>query len=178
MPYPATPKTWVAGDILTAAQLNAELRDALLAIFPLGPPDAAWTAFTPTIKFGATAATIVNDSRYTRVGRLIVANYAFRFTNLNGGTGVMSGTFPVTPRAVSAGSFTYINPYGPGAAIDGSAGGIYHHFVTQNAATDWVMRSPASPQVTMTNTVPFAVAVGAAGTGDEVYATITYESAA
>ena len=48
MPYPSTPATWVAGAVLTAAQLNAQLRDALLGAFPLGPPDVAHLFPAPT----------------------------------------------------------------------------------------------------------------------------------
>lgn len=138
----------------------------------------AWTAFTPTVKFGATTATVASDSRYVRSGRLIVVNYAFRFTNLNGGTGVISMTQPVAPKAPTGFNATYFNTYGGAAAVDISSGNVYHHFLTQNAPTDLTMRSPASPAVTMTQATPFAVAVGAAGTGDEVYATAIYEAAA
>lgn len=71
MAYPATPKTWVAGDVLTAAQLNAELRDALLGAFPLGPPDVAWTAWTPTLTQSAVVTKTVNYAKYTKVGRAV-----------------------------------------------------------------------------------------------------------
>ncbi len=80
MPYPSTPATWVAGNALTAAQLNAQLRDALLAIFPLGPPDVAWTAYTPTLTQGAAVAKTVTVGRYTRAGRLIIVDVVLTVT--------------------------------------------------------------------------------------------------
>lgn len=178
MAYPATPKTWVAGDVLTAAQLNAELRDALLGAFPLGPPDGAWTSFVPTVKFAATAATIVSDCKYTRVGRLIVANYAFRLTVLGGGVGNMSITYPVARRAITDPANAYINSIGTGGAIDLSApANIYWFFARNNDNASFIFGTPAVPQVSVTNTAPITWAAGASGTGDEFYATITYESA-
>lgn len=42
-----TPRTWVAGEVGSAANFNTHLRDNLLAIFPNGP---AWT--TPTFAAG------------------------------------------------------------------------------------------------------------------------------
>lgn len=78
MPYPATPRTWVAGDVLTAAQLNAELRDALLGAFPLAVD--AWTGFTPTLTQPGAITKTVNYAKYQRVGRLIVAQYSLSVT--------------------------------------------------------------------------------------------------
>lgn len=171
----STPRTWSTGELVTAALLNQEVRDNLAAALPVGAD--AWTAFTPTVKFGATAATIASESRYMRVGRLITANYAFRCTNLNGGTGFFSVSQPVLPKLPAVGSAVYVNPYGVAGLIDISTGNIYHFFVTQNSGTDLTFRSPAFPQATLTHAVPFAIAVGASGTGDEFYATVTYEAA-
>lgn len=110
MPYPATPRTWVAGDVLTAAQLNAEIRDALLAIFPLGPPDVAWTAFTPTLSQAVTLTKTATYARYTRIGRQIHAQCLLSITSAGtAGNPVLVG-LPV-PAAVlhngPAGAFLY-----------------------------------------------------------------------
>lgn len=98
MPYPATPKTWVAGDVLTAAQLNAELRDALLGAFPLGPPDAAWTSWVPTL----TGLTLGNGARtavYSRTGRTIHYYLKVVFGSTSAVTGAVQFTLPVAPSA-------------------------------------------------------------------------------
>lgn len=103
MPYPATPKTWVAGDVLTAAQLNAEVRDALLGAFPLGPPDAAWTAYTPALTAATTNPTLGTGSaahgRYTRIGRTIIgrAIVAFGTSGVAAGSGSYRFSLPVMP---------------------------------------------------------------------------------
>lgn len=68
-----TPRTWVAGDVLTAAQLNQHLRDQLLAAFPLGID--AWTAYTPTLTQPGAITKTVNRAVYQRIGRLVVAQF-------------------------------------------------------------------------------------------------------
>jgi hypothetical protein len=98
MPYPATPKTWVAGDVLTAAQMNAELRDALLGAFPLGPPDAAWPAWAPTWA-GLTVGNGTVTARYTRTGRTIHYYLKVVFGSTSAVTGAVSFTLPVAPSA-------------------------------------------------------------------------------
>jgi hypothetical protein len=170
-----TPRTWVAGEYPTAAQFNANIRDNLNAAFPLAV--GAWTAFTPTVKLGATTVSIANDSRYQRVGRLVVATFVWRFTNLNGGTGTLTATLPVARRVSLTND--YAHSPGPGGFIDVSTANVYSLFVHFNdaAGTDCHFRTPASPSVVVTHAAPFAIAVGASGTGDEFYGTATYEAA-
>lgn len=96
MAYPATPKTWVAGDVLTAAQLNAELRAALLGAFPLGPPDVAWTPWTPTF-VNMTVGNGTLTAVYSRTGRRIFFYIKFVF----GSTSAM-GTSPTYTLPVAA----------------------------------------------------------------------------
>lgn len=144
----------------------------------------AWDVgvWVPTVKFGATAATIVGETHVSRYGRLIVATFAIRCTNLNGGTGTLTITRPTAGVMPSAVTFpnNYAATMGQAGLIDVSAGGLYHHFVSANANTgaDFVLRSGASPGVAMTHAAPVAIAVGAAGTGDELHGTLTYEAAA
>lgn len=60
-----TPRTWVAGEVVTAAFMNTEIRDALTGI------QAAWTAYTPT----ATNFTVGNGTllgRWQRLGKTAV----------------------------------------------------------------------------------------------------------
>lgn len=63
-----TPATWVTGTVVTAAQLNLEVRDALTGI------QAAFTAFTPAWTASTTNPTIGNGTiacRYQRYGKTI-----------------------------------------------------------------------------------------------------------
>jgi hypothetical protein len=92
MAYTA-PSTWVAGNVLTAAQLNQQLRDNLLAAFPLGVD--AWAAWTPTLTQSGAVAVTVTRGRYQRIGRTIHAQCLLTCT----GTGtaanlVLVGSLP------------------------------------------------------------------------------------
>lgn len=111
MPYPATPKTWVAGDVLTAAQMNAELRDALLGAFPLGPPDTAWTSYTPTLTQSATVTKTVTYAKYQRIGRTIHVAVSLAITGAGTtGNAILAG-LPVTAAALAGvtGVFRYFD---------------------------------------------------------------------
>ena len=169
MPYPTTPRTWVAGDVLTAGQLNAELRDALLGAFPLGPPDAVWTAWTPTL----TNLTLGNGTMaaaYTRTGRTV--HYRFKFTL--GSTSTV-GTNPIFTVPVNmAGAYGGDDPVGDGSIRDASAG------ITWRIQPWWASASTlyllhyaaAGTAAVITATAPFTWA-----TGDVIRASGSYEAA-
>ena len=81
-----TPSTWVSGAILTAAQLNTQVRDNLDAI------GGAWTSFTPswtnlTVGTGGSAA---NTGHYIAAGKL----YIVRVSVTLGSSGASFGTDP------------------------------------------------------------------------------------
>jgi hypothetical protein len=59
-----TAATWVAGSVVTAAQLNLEVRDAVNGI------QAAWTAYTPTLT-GITLGNGTLACAFTRYGKTI-----------------------------------------------------------------------------------------------------------
>lgn len=105
----ATWRTWVAGEVVTAALLNQQIRDNENAIYPLGDPTAAWTTFTPQIDQGASTniTKTVTYSAYTRMGRTLF--WDFRLDMTAGGTGgsVLTLTIPAAPtstiRAIGSG---------------------------------------------------------------------------
>jgi len=158
-----TGSLWPAGQSIGAGTIASE----------------AWTAFVPTVRFngpGGTVASIVSDCYYQRVGRKITAHYMVRFTNLNGGSGYMDVTLPVTMKTMGPGA-QYFMPIGTGSLVDLSSGNAYFHFASVNLTSSMVLRSAASPQVTAGSATPFPIAVGGSGVGDEFWATITYEAA-
>jgi hypothetical protein len=61
-----TPRTWVTAEIVTAAELNTEIRDAFTGV------QAAWTGFTPSL-IGSTTNPVVNNGsavgRYFQLGK-------------------------------------------------------------------------------------------------------------
>lgn len=169
MPYPATPKTWVAGDVLTAAQLNAELRDALLGAFPLGPPDTAWTAFTPTLVQSVTVTKTVTYARYQRIGRTIFAQVDLLVTGAGtAANGVVVG-LPV-PSVAFAGL-----EVGTALIYDASANLTYRAIAELSTSPAGVLMRGANSTVNgFLGTDAFAAGLGA---GDIVRYGINYESA-
>jgi hypothetical protein len=134
MAYPATPKTWTAGDILTAAQMNAELRDALLAAFPLNAAglSAAWTSYTPTLAQGATGniSKTVTYARYTRIGRLIIVQGYLDVTGPGTAAAGVTVTLPVT-----AASSLILQLPGTAFILDTSASLYYPGFPRLSSTT-------------------------------------------
>ncbi|WP_416983562.1 hypothetical protein [Streptomyces sp. T028] len=66
------PRTWVVGEVVTAALLNQEVRDQFNSIF------AAWTSYTPTWTAATTNPVLGNGTitgRYMKVGRTVLAGF-------------------------------------------------------------------------------------------------------
>jgi hypothetical protein len=166
MAYPATPKTWVAGDVLTAAQLNAELRDALLGAFPLGPPDVAWTSWTPTVTQGVSVTVTNTRSRYTRVGRLIVASWELAVTGAGTPGSGVTVSLPVT-----AATANYVAA-GTLLLTDASAADGFTAFV--DLATTTTMQFSSTRANGLLGAASFTAGLAAA---DTLKGTVTYESA-
>lgn len=165
MAYPATPKTWVAGDVLTAAQLNAELRDALLGAFPLGV--GAWTSYTPTLTQSGAVTKTVTYAKYQRVGRLIHATWSLAVTGTGTGVNVVTVSLPVTAAAaVTAGS---------GFIFDSSASLHYGGIAVLNTTTTCQLLSTSTDTTVFLGGAVFTAALAA---GDVVTGSVTYESAA
>lgn len=81
------PRTWVAGETVTAALLNTHLRDNLLAL------GQAWTSYTPTLTaatvnptIGATGNVLIGA--YRQAGKDVIARFKIKF----GTTGPAAGT--------------------------------------------------------------------------------------
>lgn len=168
----------------TALQL-LEQRDTLLEDYlrrMLSSIDA-WTDFTPLVQFNATPATIASARcRYVKLGRLVIADYAFRFANLNGGTGNLTIGYPVTAADYGNSSAYQFNsePLGQADCNDVSAPARHTGQVVWSGTTVFAIYDyPASFFWSDANfgAVAVAVAVGAKGTGDEFFAQIKYEAA-
>lgn len=168
-----TPPSWAAGNTVTAAKLTT-VSDDLLFLYT-GAYEA-WTAFTPTVKFGGTTATLSNnDSRYTKHGRLVIGLASFRVSSLNAGSGSLTVTFPVTARTPSGLLGTYM-AIGTSQWVDVSAGAFYSGFTRMNSTTDMWVGTVASPGTAWSNTSPVTIATGGSGTGDEIQLQFAYEA--
>lgn len=161
----STPRTWVAGEYITAAQMNANVRDNLNAVVPLGPD--AWVPWTPTLT-NITAGNGTTQARYFRVGRTI----HFRFRFLFGSTSVM-GTGPRFSLPVTA-SPDYVDsfPLGIGFLADTGVGEYPAMLImTTGAARIVYVGGTNATGANVTAAVPFAW-----GSADQIVCFGTYEA--
>ena len=124
-----SPRTWVVGEVVSAALMNQEIRDQFNSMF------SAWTTYTPTWT-ASTNPAIGNGSllgRYLKIGRMVFVeinviagstttfgsgsyNWALPFTAANAGVSVVGhahwlgtdrwqGQVVVSPNASSVGAF-------------------------------------------------------------------------
>ncbi len=168
------PRTWVVGEVVTAALLNQEIRDQFNSFF------GAWTSFTPSwIAEGGAAPTLGNGTitgRYLKIGRTVdwVLQLTWGATTAPGGGGA-SENWAFTLPAVPAAGFTFRSAiadaldasaalhYGAGAVYTTSNGGSIRSLVDQRAASSAIWDS----------LVPFTWAAS-----DILYASGRYEAAA
>jgi hypothetical protein len=155
--------TWVAGTVVSAAQLNLEIRDAINGL------QAAWTAYTPTL----TGITLGNGTlafAFTRTGKTVNVRGNFVAGSTTTYSAATLGfSMPVTPHAAYTAA---------GAAAVGSAwisptgatrtGGIA--FIPVTAVFNFLSGTPANGIVT--NLVP-----GTWTTSSVLTFTATYEAA-
>lgn len=119
MAYSA-PSTWVAGAVLTAAQLNQQLRDNLLAAFPLGVD--AWTAYTPTLTQSGAVTKTVTVGKYQRIGRLVYCQFSLAVTGPGTASNIVLVGLPVAAAAGSVpGGVFWINDASAGINYVGAA---------------------------------------------------------
>lgn len=136
-----------------------------------------WQAFTPTVLFGATGATLANvDCRYTRIGYWTRAEYRFRI-NSAPAAGTMFLSFPIPPRDAAAGFSANNNiRIGDAGVLDVSGPFASYGFARWNDTTTWRVTDTAGANF-WTNTFPYTLVGGGAGVGDEFYASIQFEAA-
>lgn len=162
----STPATWVAGAVLTAAQLNAQLRDNLNAAFPIGVD--GWTSYTPTLTQSATVTKTSTWTKYQRVGRLIVAQVQMTVTGAGTAANVVLAGLPVAA-AIPNGV-----PIGFGSIYDSSANAMFKSIVETNTTTVVAFRPTST---TANDHLGNAVFTAGLAAGDLVNFTVMYESA-
>lgn len=165
MAYTA-PSTWVAGNVLTAAQLNQQLRDNLLAAFPLGVD--AWTGYTPTLTQSATVTKTVSRAVYQRVGRLVVVAFSLSATSAGTASNNIQIGLPVAAAASSV----------PGGSV-----WIYDASANINYVGIAVLLSTTTIGAIISGGTGYAGNVGgvmaaALASGDALLGHVTYEAAA
>lgn len=176
MPAWTAPRTWVATNTLTAAQLNTDVRDNTLHIYEAF---GTWTAFTPTLGgTGATLGTAPNNGtlvcHYMQFNKTVHARYI-----LLGGSGTnlssdrLTLTLPVTARDPG----NYRVPVGVGHVFD-SGVASYHCIAlidhTTDTANDRIFFAYGGTTLSSVND---STPIANFGASDTLSATITYEAA-
>jgi hypothetical protein len=160
-----TPRTWVASEVVTVAELNTEVRDALTGI------QAGWTTYTPTL----TNITIGNGSAnggYLQIGKTIFARFIFiAGSTTTYAAGALGVSLPVAANALYIGGASNNYAVGSGIAQPGATKVSVTPFVTSTGIINYLLDSSTTAAI-ITNTVPAAF-----GTGSFISHTITYQAA-
>ena len=164
--WTATPRTWVAGEVPTAANFNTDVRD-------LGRAFAdAWTSYTPTLTASTTNPTNWTQSGYyCRAGKLVIARILLEAGGtMTAGSGNYRVALPVT-----AASGQDRVPM-PANLYDNSTGARCLPVAVMVATTYLEFRYPTTWPATgnqaVTNTAPWPWAAS-----DQINVNLVYEAA-
>ena len=160
-----TPRTWVAGETVTASLMNTHVRDNLNAIAAVGID--GWTDYSGSATWtGSTNPTYtVVRAEYAQLGKTVI--YQFRMTYTSGGTGTWAWSLPVT--ASAAGNFSV----GGGNIYDNNLDDTYLVFFDLASTTTLrALEDARSAGGVVTQTSPFTWA-----SSDVVSGLVIYEAA-
>lgn len=151
-----SPRTWVAGEVVSAALMNAHLRDNLKAL------GDSWTSYTPTMANWSTGNGTLTGS-YLNTGKLVIFRVKLTAGSTTSFSGAPTFTLPVT--AVSTRCLAATCNY-----FDSSASAYAGGWAFNSSTTVMLLRNDAS--AALSSTVPFTWA-----TSDELLIHGTYEAA-
>lgn len=95
-----SPRTWVAGEVISKALLDTHLRDNLLELNGGDSSTVSWKTWTPTISAGPSFSTI--SARYKQHGKMTFAEYKGNWQN-NTLLGTFSMSLPATAADINNG---------------------------------------------------------------------------
>ena len=165
------PRTWVTAETVTAALLNAHVRDNLDASFPLtgGPTHTTWVPTYANLTVGDGTVT----ARYTQIGKLVLAEYML----LWGSTTSISGTVNVSLPVTSASTYAQLDsPIGTAQFLDDGSD-RYLGTVSWNTTTTLAVQALNAATThlrtaSLSSTIPFTWT-----TNDRLAFTVAYEAA-
>lgn len=158
-----SPRTWVVGEVVSAALLNQEIRDQYNSFF------GAWTSYTPVWAAATTNPVLGNGTltgRYMKVGR--TTTVAIKLTmgsTTTYGSGIYRWSLPAAAAATEAVGTLFI-----GDASAGYSTGIAYVSASNTDVTAYV--GAAGSGAAVSGTVPQTFAAG-----DRIWITATYEAA-
>lgn len=99
-----TPRTWLAGETVTAALMNAEVRDALTGI------QSAWTSYMPLLTQDVPRGVTVNYAKFIQVGKTISGNLRMTATGTGAAGFAIKATAPqaAVTDPLTVGTFHYL----------------------------------------------------------------------
>lgn len=161
------PRTWVVGEVVTAATLNQEIRDQINSML------AAWTSYTPTWT-AATSNPVLGAGtllgRYMKIGRTVLYHINLvTAADTTYGSGAYSFALPATSANVGC---SYV---GSSHLLAGTRWGG-QNIVGPNVATTSPFFPTNSTTTTLSQQTPTVPATLASG--HQVRMTGTYEAAA
>ena len=158
--YTGSPRTWVAGETLTAALMNSDVRDPLAAL--LGSAND----YVPTLS-GFTAGNGAFVGKYVRAGKLVLFYASFTF----GSTSAAATTTPALSVPVTG---TGVHYTGFARFTDASTGNVYEAGwrITTSGITTYTYGGTTAIQAVCTTTSPFTWT-----TGDQIIVGGIYEAA-
>lgn len=147
-----TPRTWVTGEVVTAAEMNTEVRDGFTGI------QAAWSAYTPTL----TNITLGNGTlacASARVGKTMLVRGSF----LAGSTttyaaGNLGVSVPVNAHAAYAAAGSHAVGSGLVSLNGGTPIGVTARLTSATTMNFTVDAQTATTAVTNTNPFTFGTA--------------------
>lgn len=156
-----TPATFAFEESVTAAKLNAEIRDPLTAI------QAAWDSYTPAWT-GATTNPVLNNGtlvgRHLRIGKIVHFRISITMgTTTTYGSGAWSLSLPVAPAAI-------LDVVAAGIILDASSG--LNIPITLHGATGSTFKASRYDGTQLAHNGPILWA-----TGDAIRFAGTYEAA-
>lgn len=161
-----TPRTWVTSEVVTAAFMNTEIRDAFTGI------QAAYTSFTPAWTASTTNPVLGNGTltgKYTRTGKDVEARIVLVMgSTTTFGAGSYRLSMPVAPHAENyTATFAAI---GQTSMFDTSAAARIFRLACCIDATNIDLRDAANTGTNPTSPWTWAV-------GDALISTFAYEAA-
>ena len=161
----STPRTWSTGELVTAAIMNAHVRDNLNAAFPLGVD--AWTVYTPTLT-NITLGNGILIGKYHRVGRTIHFRIKLTWGTTTSSSGNHIFRLPVAPHA----DYT-INAHVANLTLHDSGTAVWNGTGFITSGSDFLASYKSDTAATgVTATLPFTWTVN-----DQIFISGTYEAA-
>lgn len=169
------PRTWVTGEVVTAAEMNTHVRDNLSAVFPAS---ATYSTYTPALTASTTNPTLGSGStatgRYLQIGSKVHYHGAIIFgTGSASGSGTYQVSLPLTMSSSVAANVPigmtslFDSDTSAWASIAALATASSAHFTMIYAAT-W----PSGAITEVTQGTPWSWA-----DSDAIYWSIVYEAA-